>query len=368
MEKLKVSNTNTVVVKDLDYINECLVEHHHKLSGATVLMTGCGGFLGFYMMQYLVSYASRLGIKKIIGLDSFILKKPNWLIDLEQNFPSVLELYDFDISKDQIDSLESIAEVDFVIHAASIASPIFYRQYPLETLDANIWGLRQLLDFYNRVTLKGFLFFSSSEIYGDPTPDMIPTDEEYRGNVSCNGPRACYDESKRFGETMCWIYAEQFNMPITIARPFNNYGPGMRLTDRRLPADFSKSVINGQDIDILSDGTPTRTFCYVADAVVGYFLCLFHGKYDYFNIGMEVPEISVKEVAELYVKIAKKVLNFDLKVTYKVSDDDDYMTDNPNRRSPKIDKARTHLKYDPRITLEEGISRYISFLNEGMEK
>jgi len=368
MENFNVFSTNEVVVKDLDYIHECLTEHHDKLSGATVLMTGCGGFLGFYMMQYLVSYASRLGIKEVIGLDSFVLQKPDWLVELEQSFPTVMKLYDFDISKDKIDGLESVSEVDFVIHAASIASPIFYRQYPLETLDANIWGLRQLLDFYNRDSLKGFLFFSSSEIYGDPPPDMIPTDEEYNGNVSCNGPRACYDESKRFGETMCSIYAQQFNMPITIARPFNNYGPGMRLNDRRLPADFAKAVINGNDIDILSDGTPTRTFCYVADAVVGYFFCLFYGKYDYFNIGIEIPEISIKEVAEVYVKKAKDILNLDLKITYKISDDKDYMTDNPNRRSPRIDKARKYLKYEPKITLEEGVGRYLSFLNEGLER
>ena len=361
-------NTNKVVLKDLDYIHECLSEHHNKMSGSTILMTGCGGFLGFYMMQYLVSYASKLEIKKVIGLDNFIIQKPDWLAELEEKFPSVLKLYNFDISKDNIENLEYVSEVDFVIHAASIASPIFYRQYPLETLDANIWGLRQLLDFYNRDTLKGFLFFSSSEIYGDPASDMIPTDEEYNGNVSCNGPRACYDESKRFGETMCSIYAEQFNMPITIARPFNNYGPGMRLTDRRLPADFAKAVMDGKDIDILSDGTPTRTFCYVADAVVGYFFCLFYGKYDYFNIGIEVPEISVKEVAEVYVKSAKDILNLDLKVTYKISDDKDYMTDNPNRRSPKIDKARKYLKYDPKITLEDGVNRYISFLSEELEK
>ncbi|MDP0995347.1 NAD-dependent epimerase/dehydratase family protein, partial [Klebsiella pneumoniae] len=89
--------------------------------------------------------------------------------------------------------------------------------------DANIWGLRHLLDFYRgRDTLKGFLFFSSSEIYGDPDPQFIPTDEEYRGSVSCHGPRACYDESKRFGETMCWVYAKQYGMPVTVARPFNN--------------------------------------------------------------------------------------------------------------------------------------------------
>jgi nucleoside-diphosphate-sugar epimerase len=191
------------------------------------------------------------------------------------------------------------------VHGASIASPTFYRKYPVETLDANIWGLRHILDLYRgRDTLKGLLFFSSSEIYGDPDPSAIPTPETYRGNVSCHGPRACYDESKRFGETMAWVYAQQFGMPITVARPFNNYGPGMRLGDKRLPADFALAVTEGRDLVILSDGTPTRTFCYVADAVAGYLLCLLHGSYDYFNIGIDKPEIMVRELAEIYRKAA----------------------------------------------------------------
>lgn len=355
---------NTVVLRDLDFINSNLKEFSCKLNGASVLMTGCGGFLGFYMMQYLVMYARILGIKKVIGLDNFILEKPKWLENLEEEYPDVLTIHSFDIAKDSVSSVEGADSVDFVIHAASIASPVFYRKHPLATLDANIWGLRELLDFYNNDSLKGFLFFSSSEIYGDPASDMIPTDEEYHGYVSCHGPRACYDESKRFGETMCWVYADQFGMPITIARPFNNFGPGMRLGDRRLPADFAKAVMNEQDINILSDGKPTRTFCYVADAVVGYFLCLLYGKYDYFNIGTEGPEISVRDVAKAYVEIAAAVLNFDLNVKFKTSDDGDYMTNNPNRRCPNIHKARSLLKYDPKINLRDGINRYISFLNE----
>ena len=108
---------------------------------------------------------------------------------------------------DEIDTVPQAEEADYIIHMASIASPIFYRQHPIETLDANIWGLRRLLDFYRERPVKGFLFFSSSEIYGDPAPDMVPTPEHYCGNVSPTGPRACYDEAKRFGETMCALFA-----------------------------------------------------------------------------------------------------------------------------------------------------------------
>ena len=171
---------------------------------------------------------------------------------------------------------EKRGNLDFVIHAASIASPTYYRKYPIATMDANVNGLRLLLDRCREQQaaghpVSGFLFFSTSEIYGDPPPDQIPTAEAYRGNVSCTGPRACYDESKRFGETLCVNFARQFGLPITIARPFNNFGPGLKITDRRVIPDFARDLFAGKDLVLLSDGSPTRTFCYVADAIVGYF-------------------------------------------------------------------------------------------------
>lgn len=353
---------NPIVLEDLERMYS-IVGRRDRFEGSTIIVTGCAGFLGFYFLQFLVRKADDLGIKKVVGLDTFLLDKPKWLTDLAEEFPAILDLRAFDISKDDIATVDGAADARFVIHGASIASPTFYRQYPVETIDANIWGLRHLLDFYRgRDTLKGFLFFSSSEIYGDPDPQFIPTDEEYRGSVSCHGPRACYDESKRFGETMCWVYAKQYGMPVTVARPFNNYGPGMRLGDKRLPADFATCVTENRDIVILSDGTPTRTFCYVSDAVTGYLLCLLHGQYDYFNIGIEKPEIMVKDFAKLYQQAGAEVYGYSGQVFYEQSDDPEYMTDNPNRRSPIITKARTILGYDPQILVEEGIGRYLRFL------
>lgn len=353
---------NQIFSEDLRRLHEA-VGRSGRFDGATVAITGCAGFLGFYFMQYLVRYAGELGIRKVIGLDTFLLEKPRWLAGLAVEFPQVLDLRIFDIARDDIAAVDGVSEARFVVHAASIASPTFYRQYPLKTIDANIWGLRRLLDFYRgRPTLQGFLFFSSSEIYGDPDPRNIPTDEEYRGSVSCHGPRACYDESKRFGETICWVYAKQHGMPITVVRPFNNYGPGMRLGDRRLPADFARMMLAGEDLVILSNGTPTRTFCYVSDAVTGYLLALLHGSYDYFNIGIEKPEIMVRELAAIFQEAGREILGYRGEVRYQSSDDSDYMTDNPNRRCPVIAKAREKLGYDPRISVEEGVRRYLQFL------
>jgi UDP-glucuronate decarboxylase len=354
--------SNPIVLEDLNRIHATLPQLE-RFNGATILVTGCAGFLGYYFMQFLVRYAVDLGIRKVIGLDTFLLDRPNWLGSLASNYPKILDIHQFDISRDNINTIEEAVDARYVIHGASVASPTFYRKYPLETIDANIWGLRHLLEaFRGRDALKGFLFFSSSEVYGDPDSAFIPTPEEYRGNVSCVGPRACYDESKRFGETICQVFASKYGVPVTIARPFNNYGPGMRLGDRRLPADFAQCIVSNRDIAILSDGTPTRTFCYISDAITGYLLCLLYGEFDSFNIGIEKPEITVRHLAEIYQHAGADIFSYSGKVEYQISDDTEYMTDNPNRRCPVINKARRLLGYNPTVSVEEGVGRYLAFL------
>jgi UDP-glucuronate decarboxylase len=352
---------NPILIQDLARIDSALPQQ--SFADAVVVVTGCAGFLGFYFLQYLLRQGHAAGLRQVIGLDTFLLGKPPWLAELADEFPETLKLHSFDVARARVAEIPGIARATHVIHMASIASPTFYRRYPLETIDANIWGLRQLLEFYKESkTLRGFLFFSSSEIYGDPTTDAIPTNEEYRGNVACLGPRACYDESKRFGETLCYVFAKIHEMPITIARPFNNYGPGMRLDDRRVPADFARCVIEQRDIVILSDGTPTRTFCYVADAITGYLSCLLYGKFDYFNIGIEYPEISVRALADIYCEAGREVFGYRGIVRHERSDDAEYLADNPNRRCPDITKAREKLSYKPSILVEDGVRLYLRYL------
>lgn len=353
--------------KDLQYTYSKLSkEELEKLTGSSVLITGCAGFLGFYFVHFLYYFRETLKLKKVICLDNFMLGYPKWLDEIGEDGRFLVKK--FDIISDKIDSIEEAKDADFIIHMASIASPMFYRQYPIETLDANIWGLRGLFDYYKEKDIKGFLFFSSSEIYGDPDADRVPTDEEYHGDVSCTGPRACYDESKRFGETMCMLFAKQYNMPIGVVRPFNNYGPGMKINDKRVPADFAKNIVEGKDITILSSGTPSRTFCYIADAITGYLKILLHGKYDYFNIGIEKPEITVSKLAEIYKAQGEKIFGYKGNVVYAVSEDKDYLTNNPQRRCPKIDKAKEILGYEPTIYVEEGVGRFLQFIKESPEE
>lgn len=353
--------------EDFEYMyNSFSTDEKNKFNDSTILITGCAGFIGYYMMNFLDAYSSQLKINKIIGLDNFMLGKPDWIKKLEKK--DLFQIEEFDIITDKINDVFNAEEANLIIHMASIASPIFYRKYPIETIDANVEGLRSLLEFYKEKDIRGFLFFSTSEIYGNPADNQVPTSEEYNGDVSCTGPRACYDESKRFGETICKLFADKYEMPIGVVRPFNNYGPGLRLNDQRVSADFEKAVFFNEDIIILSDGAPTRTFCYIADAVVGYLKILLYGKYDFFNIGIESPELTMTELAELYQKIGIKMMDYTGDIRYEISDDKEYLTDNPKRRCPNINKARKLLNYNPRIGIEEGIERTLLFLKNNEEE
>lgn len=357
-----------IVKQDLERIwGGLTAEEKSRLQGSTVLLTGGAGFLGFYFIHFLTHYQEELGVKKVICLDNFQVGEPKWLKDLSAQ--GRVELHRFNVITDDISNVPGAEQADLIYHMASIASPIFYRKYPIETLDANIWGLRRLLDFYCEKDIRGFAFFSSSEIYGDPAPENIPTPETYRGNVDCQGPRACYDEAKRFGETMCYLFHQKYNMPITVIRPFNNYGPGMRLNDARVPADFANAVRQNQDIVIFSDGSPTRTFCYISDAITGYLKCIAHAAdgFEAFNIGMDKPEISIRRLAEIYTEAGREIFGYTGEARFAVSEDKAYLQNNPSRRCPVIDKARSLLGYHPQVDVQQGVRYFLAYVKESEE-
>jgi len=333
------------------------------MGGKKLLITGGAGFLGYYLVQAIDFWNREFRPAHKISLtvlDNLIRGLPEWLAHLEAE--SGITLRTHDIARPLPNDLPD--DFAFIIHAASIASPTFYRQYPIETMDANVNGLRHLLEYVKRQCQsrrhrpEGFLFYSSSEVYGDPSPDQIPTAENYNGNVSFTGPRACYDESKRYGETLCVNFARQYDLPIRIARPFNNYGPGLKITDRRVIPDFARNIFRGEDIVMLSDGKPTRTFCYVADAVVGYYKVLINGRSGQaYNIGTETPEISMAELARRMVAQATAMFGYNGSVITRTSEEKTYLVDNPNRRCPRIDKAMDELGYCPQTGIDEGLRR-----------
>lgn len=364
-------SASKVIADDLERIGRRLDGEFRRMSGASLLITGGAGFLGHYLVRSVLDWNGRphgCAPIQVIVSDNFVRGVPRWLRDAGGD--PCLKIIEHDITTPLP---EEAGRPDYIIHAASIASPIYYRLHPIETMDANVNGLRLLLDHCRDRQgggdpVSGFLFFSTSEIYGDPAADCIPTPETYRGNVSCTGPRACYDESKRYGETLCVNFSRVHGVPVKVARPFNNYGPGLKITDRRVIPDFARDVLAGRDLVLLSDGKPTRTFCYVADAVVGYYKILIHGRGgEAYNIGAERPEISVKELAELVAKLAAEETGYMGKVVHRTSPDENYLTDNPWRRCPSISKARTELGFEPEMPLEEGLRRTLVWYRENHE-
>lgn len=364
-------NAQDIVEQDLDYICNGLQSEFADLKGKRIMIIGGAGFLGYYLVQAILHFnKSQPDADKaeLLVYDNFIRGVPQWLTDLEGSPRFTLGKHDV------IDPMPAEAgDLDYIVHAASIASPTFYRRYPIETMDANVNGLRNVLEYALAQKnagkpMSGILFYSTSEIYGDPTPEDIPTPETYRGNVSCTGPRACYDESKRYGETLCVNFAQQHGIPVRIARPFNNYGPGLKLTDARVLPDFVRDVLAERDIVMLSDGSPTRTFCYIADAIIGYYKIMFRGRNgEAYNIGIETPEISMKQLADMVVSQGADLWGYQGKVVMQSSGDKDYLVDNPNRRCPIIEKARTELGYNPSVDVNEGLRRAMIWYRDNQE-
>lgn len=357
--------------QDLDYVCGNLENEFARMAGKNLLITGGAGFLGYYLVQAALHFNRGAGRGQPIRVtvwDSFIRGTPTWLTALQG---------DANLKVERCDLIEPLPvpmpDFQWIIHAAGIASPPFYRRYPLKTIDANINGLRNLLEYCvaqadRGKPVEGFLFYSSSEIYGDPTPDWIPTPEHYRGLVSCTGPRACYDESKRFGETLCVVFAQQHGVPTKMVRPFNNYGPGLKITDKRVISDFAREIMAGRDIVMYSDGKPTRTFCYSADSITGYYKVLVKGHTgEPYNIGIEKPEISMAELAEKVIATAGTLFDYKGRLVRMPNAEADYLVDNPNRRCPNIDKAREHLGYDPTILVDEGLRRSLIWYHHNRE-
>ena len=345
---------NFSLLSDIDEVIERIRDAATDFSGKTVLLTGGRGFLGRYFMNV------------FDRLNKDVLEKPVSLIVLDNlitagqegsQIPSFKHV-EF-LEHDVIQPFHYEGKLDYVIHAAGIASPFYYRAYPLETLEVAINGTQNMLELADRSDAR-LTFFSSSEIYGDPDAKHVPMQESYRGNVSCQGPRACYDESKRVGETLCYIFHNQNGTKTNTIRPFNVYGPGMQETDYRVLPNFASRIKAGKPLHIYGDGTQTRTFCYITDALVGFLLVIIKGvPGEAYNIGNSKPEVSMADLAEVLKKVSRKEIKYNL-IEYP----DSYPADEPMRRSPDIRKAQLQLEFEPIVSLEEGLSRFLSWTDD----
>jgi UDP-glucuronate decarboxylase len=315
-------------------------------SGSRILVTGAAGFLCSYFLDTFVAMNDRLDRPcHVIGLDNFRSGVPDRLAHLKDN-PNI-QFVTHDVST----PFEPEQAVDWIIHGASIASPTFYRRFPLETIDVNVNGTRHMLNLAQRGA-KSLLLLSTSEIYGDPDAVNIPTSENYRGFVSCTGPRACYDESKRLAETLVMTYFRLFQTPVKTVRLFNVYGPGQRLDDQRVIPDLMTAGLGNRPIVLLSDGRATRSFCYVSDAISGMLHVLTSSENgEAFNVGNDAEEVSMLRLAELMADIA------DVSVVFGSTPDVHYLTDNPQRRCPNIMKLRNLADWAPKVGLRDGLTR-----------
>ena len=338
-----------IIQEDAERIAQEMASDLKQLEGSTIVITGAAGFLCSYFIDVL-AYANRATFRKpcrVIAVDNFQSGLPVRLEHLKDAPGIVLRNHDARYPMD-IDE-----PVHWVIHGASIASPVFYRKYPLETIDVNVTGTRLMLDLA-RKGAKAILYISSSETYGDPDPAFIPTPESYWGHVSFTGPRACYDESKRLAETVCATYHRLYGTPVKVVRPFNVFGPGQRLDDGRIIPDLMSAALERRPLVLFSDGRATRSFCYISDAIRAMLTVLFRGADgEPYNIGNDTEEISIATVAERMSEVAGPPK---LPVTHTVSADANYTTDNPQRRCPDLTKLRG-LGWKPLTDVREGLRR-----------
>jgi len=347
-----LNKENPIIIEDLEFISQSLVAWK-ELSNQSILITGCSGLIGSYLVKALI-YANKahdLNLQ-VIGvyrnIDSVNLRLSGYLD--EPNFELILH----DIVKPLPDDFP---KVDFVIHAASQASPKFYGVDPVGTILANSAGTEHLLNHAVKSKSKKFLFFSSGEVYGNPVyPNELIREDDY-GYINPMNVRSCYAESKRMGETMCVAWGRQYGLHINVVRPFHTYGPGIALNDGRVFADFVANIIKGQDIVLKSDGLAKRPFCYISDAIIGFLTVLISGKdAEAYNIGNPEAEISIRDLALEIVDLRPELK---LRVKFNAKDDGNKYIKSPvSRACPSIDKV-SHIGWIPSIGIKEGFNRTI---------
>lgn len=344
-----------ILAEDVTAISAGIGDLASELNGKTILISGGAGFLGRYFLN-VFRHLNRQVLERpcrVISVDNYITSVPQAQNETEDSH--VRSLW-----ADVTQPLPVREPIHYIIHAAGLASPVYYQKYPLETIESAVLGAKNLLELGRKHSLQSFLLFSSSEVYGDPDPRAVPTPETYCGNVSSVGPRACYDESKRLAETLSLVYYQQYGIPIRIVRPFNVYGPGMRADDHRVVPMFALAALNGDTLPVHGDGHQTRTFCYVTDALTGFLRVLLGGRPgEVYNVGNDDAEVRMVDLARLFLEISgqhARVATVPYPSTYPAGE--------PQRRAPDLTKIRTELGYTPRVPLEDGLLRFLHWARQ----
>jgi UDP-glucuronate decarboxylase len=348
---LKPSHLHPIVEQDLADITSAPLAWD-SFTGTTVLVTGAAGFLPAYMVETLL-YLNRSRLSEPVKVVALVRNSKR----AKERFAAHLDSPQFELLVQDVSGpISTTQPFDFIIHAASQASPIYYRTDPVGTLLANTQGTQHLLELARSHASRGFLFFSSGEIYGIVPPGSGYIAEGTGGWLDPTDVRSCYGESKRMGETMCAAWAQQFAVPACIARPFHTYGPGMRLDDGRVFADFVRDILHGGPIVLNSDGSAHRSFCYLADATLGFFTVLLKGTAgEAYNVANPSGECSIAELAD---RLASVYSAHGMTVARRARTDAAYMPSPILSTRPDIAKANA-LGWSPRYSIEEGFQRTV---------
>ncbi|HDL8287349.1 TPA: NAD-dependent epimerase/dehydratase family protein, partial [Yersinia enterocolitica] len=305
-----------------------------ELKNKKILITGANGFIPAYMVETISLLNEDYGL----GIEVYALVRSE--TRAKNRFSHFLGKSWFNIIvQDVSDEIKIDASINYIIHAASQASPLYYKTDPVGTLLANTKGTYNILEFArkNINSIDSVLFFSSAEVYGNLSNDVQYVSENDFGPLNCCELRACYAESKRMGETMCISWESQYSIPCKIVRIFHTYGPGMDLNDGRVFADFVRSAVQGKNIEMKSDGSAIRAFCYLSDAINAIFKVLLCGETSTaYNIGNESCEVSIRSLA-----YSINELSTNKKSTVIISGkDDNYIPSTVNRIVPNTEKLR----------------------------
>jgi dTDP-glucose 4,6-dehydratase len=302
-----------------------------------ILVTGAAGFLGSHLCDRLLADGHR-----VIGMDNYITGSPANLAHLVHNSEFQLVMHDVTTF------IEIEGPLDGVLHFASPASPVDYLELPIQTLKVGSLGTHKALGLA-RAKHARFLLASTSEVYGDPL--VHPQPESYWGNVNPVGPRGVYDEAKRFAEAITMAYHRYHGLDTRIVRIFNTFGPRMRPHDGRVVSNFIMQALKGEPLTVYGDGSQTRSFCYVDDLVEGIVRLFERGGHEPTNIG-NPAEFTVRQLADRVLALTGSksvVVQRSLPV------------DDPRVRQPDISRAREQLQWEPRVPLDEGLTRTIAF-------
>lgn len=307
-----------------------------------VLVAGGAGFVGSHLVDLLLEKNYEVTV-----ID-------NCITGHKKNLEHVKNDIQF-IEKDIRDPMKFDQKFDQIYNLASPASPIDFEKIPMFIMETASIGHKNLLDIAKDTGARIF-FASTSEVYGDP--EVHPQHEDYRGNVSCLGPRSCYDEAKRYGESLTMIYNRTYGVDTRIVRIFNTYGPRMRPEDGRVIPNFFSQALAKKPLTIYGDGKQTRSLCYVRDEVEGLFKLMESKETRPVNVG-NPKELTILELAETINKLLGNTAGVEFKPL---------PTDDPQRRRPDITRAKEVLGWEPKVTLADGLEQTFKYFEKELKK